>query len=239
MVNLDIRTAVRILIISIVFLCNPMVNDIILGQDGNGVMTHLEPKDVIGDSFNGELTILVSNNSKETIYCKLEPFNCISRTDSIIFYAINSSRGMCINKISFFKKGSKVVETDGILRITFLKFPRILSLESGNSSLIKIQLDKRDLLILKNLNWDVYFDIYYALKSDIDNELVNKPEKIIKEYHNSLFYRDTINIDLRFNKHSKPDTSLYISKNERDCYNNDESIYDSILKNFWYLPKQR
>lgn len=239
MVNLEFRTGVRIVIISIVFLCNSMLSDIILGQDGNGVITHLEPKEINDDSFNGELTMLVSNNSKETIYCKLEPFTCISRTDSIIFYAINSSRGMCINEIYFFKKGSKVVVIDGIFQISFLKFPRIISLESGNSLLIKIQLDKGDLHILKNVNWDVYFDIYFALKSDIDKELVNKPVKIIKEFNNLIFNSDTINIDLRFSKFSQPDTSLYISKNERDFFNNDQSIYDSILKNFWHLPKQR
>lgn len=236
MVNLEIRTTVRILIVSIMFLCNPMLNDIVLGQDGNGIVANLEPKEINGDSFNGELTMTVRNNSKETVYLTLEPFSCYRKSDSIIFYFLNKGGTFCSNEISFFKKDSKIVTGSSVLLITFLKFPAILFLNPQVSTLIKIHINKEELKVLKNLIWDVNFDISFALKSDIDNELVNKPEKIIEEFKNSILYKDTINIDLKLNSSSETEISLYKSISTENYPLKNESIYDTILKNFWHRP---
>lgn len=236
MKNLKIFSVQEHMLFLTIFFFNIILINPIFGQELNEVTSTLTPNEFNGDYFDNEISIVLCNNSNETVFFSLEPFYCRSKADSIIFYLINKGGRFCPNEILFFNKNSKVLEGSGVLCTSFSKFPRILSLNSDTKTVLRIRLDKENIIVLKKNIWKVEYDLRYAKKSELNNELVDKSETIKQEFNNSIFYKDTVNIDLKLN--FNPENSLLFYKTlswENSLYFK-ETPYDLIMKLFWYPP---
>jgi hypothetical protein len=195
-------------------------------QINKELLVKLEPKEVNGDSFNGKLKMTVNNNIKDTIYITMQPYYCetVGDLDSMNFYISILSGCYSPNRIYFFKKDASYSDGPGLSTISFLKFPQILCLYPGKETTFNFNFDNLSLKKLKGNKWVVFNEIWYGYKSDIDSALKNKPYHIKWEFKKSIFYKDTLNIDLKVND-TQQNSLLYIDKDNI----NDKSVYDLII----------
>ena len=186
------------------------------------------PDQISGYNFDGKLSLSIENISKDTLYITLYPFYCVFKSDSINFYKVGEY-GYFPNRIYFIKQNTKIEYLSASSNISFIKFPRIIYLFPGKKTVICFKLGEEEINQLMNIQWNVEKEIGYAYKYVVDTALKNNPEYLEWQLNQSLFYDETINIELGAGK-SFNDKLLYFSKDGKNFDYDYESVYDSIIQ---------
>lgn len=198
---------------------------------GQELVVELNPKKINCSVFSSNINLKIKNNSNETIYITLEPFYYKVINDSHDWLVNILSDTYSPNRLILFKNPCEnYSEGVGKSFISYLKFPKILYLEPNKSTNLNLVFDNNLLEEVKDFNWDIVREIWYAFKKDIDNVLKEKTELIKDEFNKSLIYNDTININLIPEVLTIRDSSLFYYR-DRNVYS-ESTIYNSIIEKF-------
>lgn len=221
-----ILNLLRKILIPTIFL---LFSNLLFCQNNNELKTEFPYQEINGNEFDGNLKMSLINNSNDTVFIILEPFECDitkGKDRNGVFYC--ASTRYSPNTISFIESGIRLFEGDCISRISYLKFPKILYLNPGNKTEIIFNIGELILQEIKNSNWQIFKDIKFALKRDVVYDLKRMPSYLFDEFDKSLFYKNTININLKLNTIN---TSVYSYNYLDSC--NDWSMcrtpYDLII----------
>lgn len=195
---------------------------------------NISPKEINKDSFNGQINMFITNISKDTVYIVIEPFNYeIVNWKGLGNYITLKRTKYSPNRVVFFRSDINTSHMEGWISISFLRFPKILFLPPGENCEFTFNVDKGTILELRDSSWVVSKDIWCAVKSCVDNVIMNKDLNIIEEFEESLISKDKIDINLTTYKQTNP--SIYLYKDIDSCYESEKcyTVYDSIiLKSF-------
>ncbi len=208
-----------------------LYSKIAFSQERNDLIIEFEKNEIGGDDFKGNLSMSIKNVSSDTIYIAMEPitFSYYCNSDTLIFFPRGRSGYYNPLLLQIIERNAKIFYVDVRSRISYLKFPRILYLYPGSRTTIFFTIENANLLFLKSNKWDIYKEVGYSYKSNVDTTLINKPDYLKCEFIESIFYKDTIDIKLTLKPKSLDDSLLFISKDGMNYDYNYESIYDSII----------
>lgn len=222
--NMKNKLSVYSILIFIIFILFKNV----FGQD---LIIELYPKKINENTFNGNINLKIKNNTNETVFISLEPFNCKVIKNSHDWLVNMLSDTYSPNRIILFKNPQEnYSEGVGKSFITYLKFPKILYLEPSKVVNLILIFNEKLIEEIENYNWNVVREIWYAFKKDIDNILEDKTELLKDEFNNSLIFNDTININLISENQILPDSTLFYYR-DRSVYS-EETVYNSIIERF-------
>lgn len=228
MINRKINL-IKILLILIIFTHEISYSELLFGQENKGLIFEIKPNEINGDNFDGKLLISIENASNYTIYITMEPFYCHYKKDTLKLHFVGKYGYYLPNNLFFVKQNSELDFLDYKSNISFLKFPPILYLNPRKKVNINIIINNKYLNLLNGSKWDIFLETGYSFKSDVDTALKSKPNFLSIEFEKSLYFRDTINIELNLNEKSESDSLLYLVKDGMLYDYSFESIYDSII----------
>ncbi len=211
-------------------------------QSQDLVSIKLQSTEINGNTFNNSYGLEIANNSLDTIFIILEPFEfeTIGKSNMSFANMLHNKFAPC--RIVFFKKPLEgCIEGTSGSNISYLKFPKILEIKPVNKTIILLKFEDAIKDLLRENIWDVYCEITYAFKGDLRNAFNLKKSVEIsleEQFESSLFNIDTIkvNISMLNLRDSNPilisDSSLYFYKDGENVKKPYISDYDYIISFF-------
>jgi hypothetical protein len=201
----------------------------------------LNSEEINGNYFNNTLSMEIKNTSSDTILIITEPFECETVGNNKWWFANMVSNKNAPNRIVFFKKPFEgYMDGDGGSNISYLRFPKILSINPKDKTNLLLKFDEEIKNLLKDNNWDIFCEIWFAPKNEIKYALEKKNVDLKEKFENSLFFNDTIQINivsenLRNHYPMKTyDSSLYFYKDGINYTYSYQSDFDFIISFFKY-----
>lgn len=226
-------------ILILFILCNVCINEI---QSQELISLKLQSTEINGNTFSNSYDLEIANNSLDTIFFVLEPFEFETIGNGNMLFANMLHNKFAPGRIVFFKNPFEGCNegTSGS-NISYLKFPKILTINPGNKTVLLLKFEDVIKDLLRENNWDVYCELWYAFKGDIKYAFNLKKDfdKTLKEqFERSLFCIDTIkvNISMLNLRDNNPilisDSSLYLYKDGENVKKPYLSEYDYVISFF-------
>jgi len=225
----------KLFLLILFVLCIVCINEL---QSQELISLELQATEINGNTFDNYFNVTITNNSLDTIFIALEPFEFETIGKSNMVFANMSYNKFAPGRIVFFVNPStRYLEGSSGSNISFLRFPHILTINSGSKAvlLLKFEDATKDLLI--GNNWDIYCELWYAFNNDIKYafNLKKDIDKTIKEqFEKSLLCVDTIKVNVSI-LNLRDNNPILISDSSLYLYKEGEKVKESYLTDYDYI----